>query len=174
MRSAGVRCYGGVTSCLVMWSSPPGSSPCLLCRLLRCPEFASVPTEGCSDETPGPSSRPRPGPAQPLWQPVGPGPRSAAGWTVQQSPELPGRAGPGSWLHPAASSRSHAPPAAERSVLSRSPAILTQTPPGAFESEKATLKNKRRKICETVETASQQNNKSLEMTSHSPPSSPLS
>lgn len=140
MRSAGVKRCGGVTWCRVMRSFPPGSSPCLLCPLLRCPACESVPTGGWSAETPALSSRSRPGTALPLWRPDGPEPRSAAGWREQRSPGLPGRAGPSSWLHPATSSHSLAPPAAERSVLSRRPASLPPTPPGAFESGKATLK----------------------------------
>ena len=141
MRSAGVRCCGGVICCRVTWSSPPGSAPGPLCPLLRCPAFASGPTGGCGDETPGPSSQPRPWSAQPRWRPGGPGPRSAAGWTEQSSPGLSERAATGSELHPGASSHSHVLPAAERSALSRSIASQTQTPPGACESGKATAKN---------------------------------
>lgn len=139
-----------------MWSSLLGSSPCLPCLLLRCPASASALTEGCSDETPGPFSRPLPWSALPPWRPGGPGPRSAAGWTERQSPEPPERAGPSFWLHPAASSRSRAPPAAERLVLSRSLASPTQTPADASELKKAAFKNKRRRKCDTVTTRSQQ------------------
>lgn len=151
--------------CLGKLSYSLGSSPGLSCRLLQCPVSALARTECCSDETPGLSFQPRLGLARPPWQLTAPGFRSAAGWTERRSPGPPGRAGPGSWLHPAAFSRSHVPPAAERSVPFHRCASWTLTPPGASGSRTAKIKRM------SSDTAQQQ---SVDVPLGSKPSSPLS
>lgn len=150
MRSAEVRCCGGVTWCQVMWSSPLGFFPGLLCPLLRCPVYVSVLIGGCLDETPALFSQSQTETALPLLRPNGPETHSAASWTWQRHPGLPGHAKPGSWLHPAASSHSLVPPVAEQSVLSHSPASLPLTPPGVSEPGKAILESKWKKNHETI------------------------
>lgn len=139
-RSAVVKCSGDAIWCPVMLSYLLGSSPVLFCHSLRYPVSVLAPTECCSGETPGLSSQPRPGSARPPWQPTDPGFHSEAGWTERQSPGLPGCAGRGSSLHPAAFSRSHEPPAAERPVLSHRFASWTLTPPAASASRTAEIK----------------------------------